>query len=794
MQIASPAAHTAWPSPPPPAALPGNESAQPQQPAPSPQAPASPDAGGSSLRHLPLPPSAWHLQPGGPAPAPKSTAPFASPSPGANGSHSQAHAPAFPKTATAQAAAEVATEVTAPAEPAAPAPPKADPAEIQALELMLADPVSRELVQNFGGELQPLPTWTTVGQGIEARYGQDLGSRLYQLQNAQRAVEGEFYSAMDQALQNPPKERAPYQRRGEPEPTSSQPGWVYERGENGGEGLAQPGWKFDPGAFARHYAAGDSPAQKAFASLHGSDPVRKPPPSNREFDLPPAWELAGLRLRIGRRYGGHEEGLTPESSFVDKSGWVQSGAWRPDHHLDPNRITKLNDKEFVWFDPAHGFVTDSDNLKGDWLDRAAPYLFSAAITAMTFGAGSTVSAGITSAVGTGTAGQVAIGASMAFVGNSSLQLAATGTINFGQLARATLSGGVTAGLLSVTGLDQAAQGSFSQRLMQHTGRATLQGAVQSVMGGKFKDGFINSMMSSVAGEVSTALNQNIDHLQSTGRLSEAQASTMRLLARATGSALRLVGSNDPSAGFASDFLGSLMADGLAEHQPLDVGDLSVGDQPFSDSDPLSGITPEEAQARAVRIAAVERELLWEMLAEEAREASLFDADMLTPTGGRGGGRPPPPVVMVRNGNWDSALNIASDPIGLLTNMQGLQADLGKLDRINAEKQLNAVRQQMRDAGMSNVPTKNMQALVAGGKIVTDYEATLNDLQRRYEDFRRDRRLRDSWGDDYKNIRIGRQRMTVQEFERVMFDVQQRTIDTAFERGKMLLAEKSCRSK
>ena len=80
-------------------------------------------------------------------------------------------------TAAALAAAEVAASA-----PVAPAAPKADPTEIAALELLLADPANQELIQQFGGELKPLPTWTSVGKGIEARYGADLGGRLYQLQ------------------------------------------------------------------------------------------------------------------------------------------------------------------------------------------------------------------------------------------------------------------------------------------------------------------------------------------------------------------------------------------------------------------------------------------------------------------------------------------------------------------------------------------------------------------------------------------------------------------------------------
>ena len=130
-------------------------------------------------------------------------------------------------TAAALAAAEVAASA-----PVAPAAPKADPTEIAALELLLAEPANREMVEHFGGQLEPLPTWTSVGQGIEARYGPDLASRLNQLQHAQRKVEGEFFQAMDQAQQHPPTNPAPPPpRRGEATPTTDRPGWRYEAGQ-----------------------------------------------------------------------------------------------------------------------------------------------------------------------------------------------------------------------------------------------------------------------------------------------------------------------------------------------------------------------------------------------------------------------------------------------------------------------------------------------------------------------------------------------------------------------------------
>ncbi|WP_211297617.1 LysM peptidoglycan-binding domain-containing protein [Ottowia oryzae] len=473
---------------------------------------------------------------------------------------------ASPPVATAQTSAAAGI---APAHPVSQTSPSADPTEIAALELFLAEPANKELITHFGGALEPLPTWTTVGQGIEARYGSDLGGRLYQLQNAQRAVEGEFFKEMDRAKQTPPATVAPSTlRKDEATPESGKDGWVYKA--SGGIEGDPAKWVFDPGAFAKSYAAGDSPAQRGLANVHGGDPIRLVPAPDTEVGGADSWQMSGVTVRLGRR-AEQAEGVT-SGALLAKDGWVPSGLERRDFHLDPNRITKLINNEALWFDPVHGFTTDIDNLKPDALDKAMPYIFAAAVTAMTFGAGSTVAAGIAGAAGGGTSGTVALGAATGAVSNAALQLAANGKINFGQLLQSAVAGGVTAGLSKLPGvgeyLDPAGK-SFGGRLMAYTGRATVQGAIQAVSGGKFKDGFASGLMSGLAGEVTAKIDAEIADMKG---LSATESSALRLLSRAAGSALRVVGTNDPSAGFARDFLGGLMQDAAASHRPADQVD------------------------------------------------------------------------------------------------------------------------------------------------------------------------------------------------------------------------------
>ncbi len=164
-------------------------------------------------------------------------------------------------------------------------PPKADPMEIAALELLLAEPANQDMVQHFGGPLKPLPTDTATGQGIQARYGADLGARLSQLQTAQQAVREEYRKAVDNAA---------------PAPGPNTPGSVHVPATGSGETAEPARWDFDPAAFTSQYASGESPAQKAFAQLHGSDPLQYKEGKDIDGAAPSAYVLDSFKLVQGQ--------------------------------------------------------------------------------------------------------------------------------------------------------------------------------------------------------------------------------------------------------------------------------------------------------------------------------------------------------------------------------------------------------------------------------------------------------------------------------------------------------------
>ncbi len=193
---------------------------------------------------------------------------------------------------------------------------------------------------------------------------------------------------------------------------------------------------------------------------------------------------------------------------------------------------------------------------------------------------------------------------------------------------------------------------------------------------------------------------------------------------------------------------------------------------------------------ALLIGDVEREVQREILMHESRADSLRGAQLLQTGGERGGARGigSSGFELVRNGNWDAALNIGADPFGVLPDLAGLQQDISKMSRLRAEDDLNAMRQRMTDAGMKNVPKEYSLDMLGNGTTVRNYGATADDLQTKYEGFVRDNRLKATWGDDYQKLRLGKSKMTVQEFEKRVLDIQQQAVDKYYKKGLEAMAK------
>ena len=163
---------------------------------------------------------------------------------------------------------------------------------------------------------------------------------------------------------------------------------------------------------------------------------------------------------------------------------------------------------------------------------------------------------------------------------------------------------------------------------------------------------------------------------------------------------------------------------------------------------------------------VRRRVMLDILGEQARDDSLITPDMLqtgAPARGTASYRPGS-FEMVRNNNWDNALNMAADPFGLLGEVPGIMDELGKLSQTQAKNQVDAMREAMIKAGVKNVPTDYEQYIGSSGSGI-DFRGTAERLGNVYESYIRDQRLRETWGDDYDSIRVGKSKMNVLEFEK-----------------------------
>jgi hypothetical protein len=196
-------------------------------------------------------------------------------------------------------------------------------------------------------------------------------------------------------------------------------------------------------------------------------------------------------------------------------------------------------------------------------------------------------------------------------------------------------------------------------------------------------------------------------------------------------------------------------------------------------------SPEEL---AARVADVEQELAYELAAQQLREESMLTPEELALlTGGGNSTRTSTPIRPVLNGNFDAALNAAVDVTGTLQVFADTKYALGQLQAAQAEAKIETLRANLRAAGVTNIPSDYERAWVQGGAMVPDYAATVNRLEGIYNDHLRNQRLTESWGSNWRDIRIGRSQMTVPEFENRVLRVQQQATDDAHRRGLELIA-------
>lgn len=303
---------------------------------------------------------------------------------------------------------------------------------------------------------------------------------------------------------------------------------------------------FDPELFVRRYVKQDGLQYSAFAELFGKKAT----------------------ARYGVDGGDNGTGQTYLDTLSLESGWtldVRSGRFSHKDWviLGPKDTPDLHDDTAVYRHPLYGWVTPSGNIEQheDWLDKAFPFVV---------------------VVGLGVAGGFAGGALAEYFGLTAAGggLSAGGAVVAGAVAGGTsaaANGIVNGGFSWKSVLTSAFSGALSGGLSQQFGayvannfgplgtlafKSTVQGGIQLLLGGKFKDGALAGFASGLADLIKTDLSK-----QALGKSWDEQVA-IKYAGKVLGSLVQAAADpSDPEHAFAKTFLGDVLSELAPEKEP-----------------------------------------------------------------------------------------------------------------------------------------------------------------------------------------------------------------------------------
>jgi len=422
-----------------------------------------------------------------------------------------------------------------------------DAAGLGQMDLYLADPFITQLRDQLGGT----PAAPTSGLALEQQrlYGAERYAELTQLSQAMTAVRQTHAAAMQAARDGGGTGWIEVPLQFGTDPETGWPTGVYVTVDHGdsseilrdaqGMPVLATQRVFDEALFTNAWLAEGGLAQEAFARFYG-----------------------GAHSQITLQHDHSESG--GPSRWVSQPrldnpnvGLEGSGVWDGNLiSLNLNHAPRLNNDAAVGFDPQLGWVTSSENIyqHRSWLDKAMPIVMVAFVSWATAGAATAAGWG---AVGTAAAaGAAASFTSGAINGNLSLKGVLIGAV----------SGALTAGL--TPGLTNTLKDAGLGAAAGVAARMTVQGGIQALLGGKFKDGALAGFASGLADLTKVNIAENIDAAVKAGTMTAAEALAARTFNTVLGSAIRAAGSpGDPAHAFASDFLGELLQQGGVPAEP-----------------------------------------------------------------------------------------------------------------------------------------------------------------------------------------------------------------------------------
>ncbi|MFX5408402.1 hypothetical protein ABTD46_17915, partial [Acinetobacter baumannii] len=233
-------------------------------------------------------------------------------------------------------------------------------------------------------------------------------------------------------------------------------------------------------------------------------------------------------------------------------------------------------------------------------------------------------------------------------------------------------------------------------------------------------------------------------------------------------------------------LGSQFGESISDnHQNLSNEMLGLQKKGFLDEDngiSINSINQEEDMNISRRW--LQDDLLEQIRLDAAIEISIFDSKVIEIAGGNTRA-PSRAVPLEANSKFDSILNIVSDPLGLLgevpKNLEvASQLSKARYDDL-AKKQVKLLQDAIKQQSNGNISIAPLERNIsADGRQSIDYGRSIDKLLGQYEAVIEHNRLVQTWGEDYKEIRIGKSQMTVKEFEKKVYTIQQEATDKAYD--------------
>ncbi|XZW37053.1 LysM peptidoglycan-binding domain-containing protein [Acinetobacter baumannii] len=234
-------------------------------------------------------------------------------------------------------------------------------------------------------------------------------------------------------------------------------------------------------------------------------------------------------------------------------------------------------------------------------------------------------------------------------------------------------------------------------------------------------------------------------------------------------------------------LGSQFGESISDnHQNLSNEMLGLQKKGFLDEDngiSINSINQEEDMNISRRW--LQDDLLEQIRLDAAIEISIFDSKVIEIAGGNTRGPNRATVPLEANSKFDSILNIVADPLGLLgevpKNLEvASQLSKARYDDL-AKKQVKLLQDAIKQQSNGNISIAPLERNIsADGRQSIDYGRSIDKLLGQYEAVIEHNRLVQTWGEDYKEIRIGKSQMTVKEFEKRVYTIQQQATDKAYD--------------